>query len=238
MEKSRILIIEDEKAIADLLAYALNKEGFHTMAVNTGSDGLREIETFNPQLLLLDWMLPDMSGLDICRKVTAAQNLPIIMITARSDITDKIVGLEFGVDDYITKPFDMREVVARIRNILRRIQQLDQTLEEGPDVRIQLGDIEIRLEERLIRKNHVTVELTPKEFDLLITLYKFKGKVFTRAELLDVVWGYDYAGDTRTVDIHVQRLRKKLDLNAWITTVFGVGYKFEKQVDESHVFND
>ncbi|MFD0679790.1 MULTISPECIES: response regulator [unclassified Paenibacillus] len=231
MDKKKILIIEDEEAIADLLAYGLNKEGFHTVTASNGAEGLRSLEQFKPDLLLLDWMLPDSSGLEICKKVTSTNNIPIIMITAKSDITDKILGLEFGADDYITKPFDLREVIARIRTIFRRITQANSPSQEQLDNKIRFLDIEITKDERVVKKNEEIIELTPKEFDLLITLYSYKGKIFTRTELLDFVWGYEYAGDTRTVDIHVQRLRKKLDANDWITTVFGVGYKFEKQVD-------
>lgn len=231
MDPTRILIIEDEVAIADLLAYGLTKEGYVTSTAHRGTDGLAEIERFKPDLLLLDWMLPDVSGLDICKKVTVSHTFPIIMITAKSDITDKILGLEFGVDDYITKPFDIREVLARIRTILRRFTMANKPNELKEPTTIRFRDIEIEESERQVKKNDVLIELTPKEFDLLVTLYRHKGKIFTRTELLDFVWGYDYVGDTRTVDIHIQRLRKKLDTDNVITTVFGIGYKFEKQVD-------
>lgn len=229
MEKIKILIIEDEVAIADLLAYGLSNEGFQTLTAHTGEDGLREVERFKPDLLLLDWMLPDQSGLDICKKVTATHNLPILMLTAKSDIKDKILGLEFGADDYITKPFDLREVIARIRTILRRLMQANRQAGEIIDDIIRFKDIEVVKNERQVKKNNLIVDLTPKEFDLLMTLYTYKGKIFTREELLEFVWGYDYFGDTRTVDTHIQRLRKKLDVNDLITTVFSIGYKFEKQ---------
>lgn len=229
MEKIKILIIEDEVAIADLLAYGLSNEGFQTLTAHTGEDGLIEVERFKPDLLLLDWMLPDQSGLDICKKVTATHNLPILMLTAKSDIKDKILGLEFGADDYITKPFDLREVIARIRTILRRLMQANRQAGEIIDDIIRFKDIEVVKNERQVKKNNLIVDLTPKEFDLLMTLYTYKGKIFTREELLEFVWGYDYFGDTRTVDTHIQRLRKKLDVNDLITTVFSIGYKFEKQ---------
>ncbi|REE55418.1 two-component system alkaline phosphatase synthesis response regulator PhoP [Paenibacillus taihuensis] len=232
MEKTKILIIEDEEAIADLLAYGLEREGFQTRIAASGSDGLRMLELFQPDMLLLDWMLPDQSGLDICKKVTASYNRPIVMITARSDITDKILGLEFGADDYITKPFDLREVVARIRTILRRFTQANQnTDEESGDKSIRFRNIIVLPDERLVKKSGEPVDLTPKEFDLLLTLLGHRGKIFTRSELLDFVWGYDFPGDTRTVDTHIQRLRKKLDAGELITTVFGIGYKFEKKAD-------
>ncbi|MDG0809023.1 response regulator transcription factor [Cohnella rhizosphaerae] len=232
MNGTKILIVEDEAAIADLLAYGLGREGFRTQTASTGAEALREAERFEPDLLLLDWMLPDMSGLDLCRRMTAERNIPILMLTARSDITDKVLGLEFGADDYMTKPFDMREVVARIRTILRRMAQSSRATEEsGEAAAVRFGGVEIAVGERLVRKGGETVELTPKEFDLLMTLHGRRGKIFTRAELLDLVWGYDFAGDTRTVDTHVLRLRKKLDAGDWITTVFGIGYKFEKRED-------
>ncbi|WP_068618260.1 response regulator transcription factor [Paenibacillus tuaregi] len=233
MTKTKILIIEDEEPIADLLAYGLAAEGFETWTASSGAQGISRLEEFKPDLLLLDWMLPDQSGLDICKKVTANYNIPIVMITAKSDITDKVLGLEFGADDYITKPFDLREVIARIRTILRRVDQAntDERRDDKENI-IRFKDIEIVAEERLVRKGGNLVELTPKEFDLLMTLWRHKGKIFTRSELLDFVWGYDFVGDTRTVDTHIQRLRKKLDAGGLITTVFGIGYKFEKQAEE------
>lgn len=232
MNKMKILIIEDEEPIADLLSYGLKNEGFQTRTAENGSVGMSELEQFEPDLLLLDWMLPDQSGLDICKKVTANYNIPIIMITAKSDVTDKVLGLEFGADDYITKPFDLREVIARIRTTLRRLDQAklgDRKAEEEHVIRVK--NIEIVQEERLVKKEGIPIDLTPKEYDLLLMLFGHQGKIFTRAELLDYVWGYDFIGDTRTVDTHIQRLRKKLDAGDFITTVFGIGYKFEKQVE-------
>ncbi|MBN3523016.1 response regulator transcription factor [Paenibacillus apiarius] len=232
MNKAKILIIEDDIAIADLLSYGLSMEGFQTRTAASGANGMIELQKFQPDLLLLDWMLPDESGLDICKKVTANYNIPIFMITAKSDITDKVLGLEFGADDYITKPFDLREVVARIRTILRRVDQANSGQQnEAKHGVIRFKQIEIIPEERLVKNNGHAVELTPKEFDLLMTLIGNQGKTFTRSELLDMVWGYHFVGDTRTVDTHIQRLRKKLDASEFITTVFGIGYKFEKQAE-------
>lgn len=234
MKKTKILIIEDEAAIADLLEYGLNEEGYHTKKAYTGADGLKALADFKPDVLLLDWMLPDQSGLNICKKVTADYNIPILMITAKSDITDKILGLEFGADDYITKPFDMREVGARIRTVLRRVDQAgrngEQTAEAGAPV-LRFKDIEIVTRERVVKKGGKEIELTPKEYDLLLKLCMHKGRIFTRSELLDDVWGYFFSGDTRTVDTHIQRLRKKLDISDLIITVFGIGYKFNKPSD-------
>lgn len=232
MDKTRIVIIEDEEAIADLLAYGLGGEGFETRTAGSGAEGLRLIEPFRPDLLLVDWMLPDVSGLDICKQVTARHNLPIVMLTAKSDIADKVLGLEYGADDYITKPFDLREVVARIRTVLRRFAQANQAEAGDAGDVVRFRGISVLTDERLVlRDDGGTIDLTPKEFDLLTTLLRHRGRVFTRAELLDLVWGYEFAGDTRTVDNHVQRLRKKLDGADLITTVFGIGYKFEKRTD-------
>lgn len=231
MNKTKILIIEDDEAIADLLSYGLTQEGFHTCTEANGDLGMKQLDQFKPDLLLLDWMLPDCSGLDICKKVTHQYNIPILMITAKSDITDKVLGLEFGADDYITKPFDLREVIARIRTILRRLEQANHVNDRGTsnEDHIQFKNIVITPDERLVKKDGIIVDLTPKEFDLLKTLIDHRGKIFTRSELLEFVWGYDFAGDTRTVDTHIQRLRKKLDASDLIKTVFGIGYKFEKQ---------
>ncbi|WP_068791824.1 response regulator transcription factor [Brevibacillus laterosporus] len=232
MNKTKVLIIEDEQPIADLLSYGLTLEGFRTRTSASGATGMMEMEQFNPDLLLLDWMLPDQSGLDICKRVTENYNIPILMITAKSDITDKVLGLEFGADDYITKPFDLREVIARIRTILRRVDQANiRERDTGEDDVIRFKNIEIVVEERLVKKEGILVDLTPKEFDLLMTLFGHQGRIFTRSELLDLVWGYDFGGDTRTVDTHIQRLRKKLDAGDLIKTVFGIGYKFGKQVE-------
>ncbi|PCN44813.1 DNA-binding response regulator [Brevibacillus laterosporus] len=232
MNKTKVLIIEDEQPIADLLSYGLTLEGFRTRTSASGATGMMEMEQFNPDLLLLDWMLPDQSGLDICKRVTENYNIPILMITAKSDITDKVLGLEFGADDYITKPFDLREVIARIRTILRRVDQANiRERDTGEDDVIRFKNIEILAEERLVKKEGILVDLTPKEFDLLMTLFGRRGRIFTRSELLDLVWGYDFGGDTRTVDTHIQRLRKKLDVGDLIITVFGIGYKFGKQVE-------
>ncbi|TDO09365.1 two-component system alkaline phosphatase synthesis response regulator PhoP [Bacillus subtilis] len=231
MNKTKILIIEDDEAIADLLSYGLTQEGFHTCTEANGDLGMKQLDQFKPDLLLLDWMLPDCSGLDICKKVTHQYNIPILMITAKSDITDKVLGLEFGADDYITKPFDLREVIARIRTILRRLEQANHVNDRGTsnEDHIQFKNIVITPDERIVKKDGIIVDLTPKEFDLLKTLIDHRGKIFTRSELLEFVWGYDFAGDTRTVDTHIQRLRKKLDASDLIKTVFGIGYKFEKQ---------
>lgn len=230
--RKNILIIEDEEPIADLIAYSLKKEGFLTNISNDGTRGLKRLNEERIDLIILDLMLPDISGFDICRIVTREYNIPIIMLTAKSDITDKISGLELGADDYICKPFDIRELITRIKTIFRRIDLVSQSLEKKNEKIIEISrNIEILVDEHKVLKNKEFVELTPKEYSLLLLMAQNKNKVFSRSELLDKVWGFEYLGDSRTVDIHIQRLRKKLDENkavSIIETIFGVGYKLLK----------
>ena len=217
-----ILIIEDEESIADILSYALRKEGFRVHSAATGQDGLRLFEGIDPDLVILDLMLPDMTGFDICKKLTAGSTVPILMLTAREDIIDKVLGLELGADDYMTKPFDVREVIARVRVLLRRKQQTSVSSS------IKISE-QIRIEPRshTVVKNGEEIALKPKEYELLLLFAQHKNRVFTREEILDTVWDYAYDGDIRTVDVHVQRVRKKLNDGQLpiIETVFGVGYK-------------
>ena len=175
-------------------------------------------------------MLPDISGIDVCRMITETLNIPILMLTAKGNIDDKLYGLEAGADDYITKPFDLREVIARVKTVLRRFERAE-TGAGAETAELTIGDIIVRENERTIIKAGETIDLTPKEFDLYLFLIKNPRQVFTRLNLLEQIWGYDYLGDTRTVDIHVQRLRKKLDLSSSLQTVFGVGYKYVPQED-------
>lgn len=226
MKHNKILIIEDEVSIADLLKYKLEKEGFEVQTANTGADGLKKIREFEPSLLLLDLMLPDTNGLAICKTVTIKYNIPIIMITAKNDVIDKVLGLESGADDYITKPFDFREVMARIKSTLRRMYP--ETPGAG-ESKLYFQDIVIDKQGRIVTNNGKEVSLTPKEYDLLLCLCENEGRVFTRESLLDIIWGYEFAGDTRTVDVHVRRIRKKLGLDKELTTVFGVGYRINKR---------
>lgn len=229
MFNKKILIIEDEESISDLLSYSLKKEGFITKVAGNGEEGLNLFKEFNPDMIILDLMLPDFSGFEICKMITKDYIIPIIMITAKSDTLDKILGMELGADDYITKPFDIREVITRIKAVFRRIELISESVETNEFESIQLGrDLEIFKEKREVYKNRERVELTNKEYQLLLFLAENKGRVFSRADLLDKVWGFEHAGDTRTVDIHVQRLRKKLDdpkSTSLIETVFGIGYK-------------
>lgn len=220
---TRILIIEDEKPIADLLKYDLCREGFVVKCAYTGAQGMLAVEEFRPQLVLLDWMLPDLSGVDLLKLLTDNYDVPVIMLTARGAIEDKVYGMSCGADDYITKPFDLREVNIRIQAVLRRFQK---TLRLEKRRQIKIPDGLIYEDERTVVQDGEQVELTPKEFDLLLWMVRHPRQVFTRERLLDAVWDYDYAGDTRTVDIHIQRLRKKLRAGEAIITVFGVGYKY------------
>ncbi|MDE6625041.1 MAG: response regulator transcription factor [Lachnospiraceae bacterium] len=223
ISETRILIIEDEKPIADLLKYDLCREGFAVKCAYTGAQGMLVVEEFEPQLVLLDWMLPDLSGVDLLKLLTDNYEIPVIMLTARGAIEDKVYGMSCGADDYITKPFDLREVNIRIRAVLRRFQK---TMELEKRGQIRIPDGLIYENDRIVVQDGEQVELTRKEFDLLLWMVRHPRQVFTRERLLDVVWDYDYAGDTRTVDIHIQRLRKKLRAGKAIITVFGVGYKY------------
>ncbi|WP_238881900.1 response regulator transcription factor [Clostridium sp. YIM B02551] len=229
MVQKKILIIEDEDYISDLLSYSLKKEGFITEIAENGEKGMKLIVEYKPDLLILDLMLPDISGFEICKRVSKEYTIPVVMLTAKSDTIDKILGIELGADDYITKPFDIREVVVRIKAIFRRIGQISESTTTNKFEVIKLSsDTEIYKDKREVIKDNYRVELTNKEFDLLLFLAENRGRVFSRADLLDRVWGFEFVGDTRTVDIHVQRLRKKLDKNKGISiieTVFGVGYK-------------
>lgn len=229
MQSRKILVIEDETSIADLLAYSLRKEGFEVCTAGTAEQGQRLVTQFRPELILLDLMLPDGSGYDICRAVSRDTYIPIVMLTARSDIVDKILGIELGADDFITKPFDLREVTVRIKAIFRRIGLTSEALEAAGTEILQAGaGITICKSRREVLKHGNRTELTNKEYELLLFMAENRGRVFSRADLLDKVWGYEFAGDTRTVDIHVQRLRKKLDEGGGVTfieTVFGIGYK-------------
>ncbi|MBE5758701.1 MAG: response regulator transcription factor [Clostridiales bacterium] len=224
---SKILIIEDEQAIAELLKYTLEKEGFEVSYALTGKDGLLAVQDLEPNLIILDIMLPDADGLSLCRRITLSDNIPIIMLTAKADQSDKLLGLEYGADDYITKPFDAREVVLRVKSILRRIDKAKKN--EGSKNHLAARDISMDLVRHIVMKKDRLIDLTPKEFMLLETLMRNKGKVMSRADLLAQVWDFEYAGDTRTVDIHVQRIRKKLEDENAIATVFGIGYKISEE---------
>jgi two-component system response regulator MtrA len=226
--EGRVLIVEDEKAIAAFVQTALERDGFDALSVGDGSGALQALDSFRPDLILLDLGLPGMDGLQVCQAIRTREHyIPIIMLTARADDVDKIVGLEVGADDYVTKPFNARELVARVRALLRLVRH---SAGRRPEAAVRFGAVEIDLDGRQVLKEGLPVELTPKEFDLLALLARNPGRVFGRDILLEQVWGYDFAGDSRTVDVHVQRLRRKLEENPhaprYLLSVHSIGYKF------------
>lgn len=230
-EESKILIIEDEEGICDILSYSLRREGFDVRWALSGKEGLELMEEVEADIVILDLMLPDISGFEICKTLMVKYNIPIIMLTARNDIVDKVIGLEIGADDYITKPFDIREVIARVKVSLRRKRKLQDVInnqDKNISNRINVNEnIYINYESRKVYKNGEIIRLKPREYDLLFELAENRDRVLSREQLLDLIWEMDYEGDVRTVDVHVQRLRKKLDhgSESIIETVFGVGYK-------------
>ena len=221
-EKGRVLIIEDEKSIVDILYHSLCIEGYITKFAYDGKNGMKIIEEFYPDVILLDLMLPDIDGYELCRKITKEYMIPIIMVTARNDITDKINGLELGADDYVTKPFDIREVIARVKTCLRRKEQINK---QGNIIMIN-NEIKIYTESRTVYRNGEEILLKPKEYDVLYLFASNKNRVFSRDEILDRVWDMDYEGGLRTVDVHIQRVRKKISTSKdIIETIYGIGYK-------------
>lgn len=222
----RIMIVDDEPAIVDLIKINLDLDGFDTFTCYNGKEAIETAQALNPDLILLDIMLPDLSGFDVCKSLQKL-NIPIIMLTAKNDIKDKLFGLELGADDYITKPFDGRELLARVKTVLRRVDKYN----PKDDVLIEIGPITINTQERITYIDNSEIVLTPKEFDLLLVLCENHRKVFSRENLLEMVWDFDFVGDSRTIDMHIQRLRKKLGkYSFFIKTVFGIGYKFEVQL--------
>lgn len=228
MEK-KILVIDDEKPIADIIEFNLKKEGFDVHCAYDGNDALLKVEEIQPDLILLDIMLPGRDGMEVCREVRKKYDTPIIMLTAKDSEIDKVLGLELGADDYVTKPFSTRELLARVKANLRRQQTLvNQSLEEEESKEISIGALTIHPDAYVVSKRGETIELTHREFELLHYLAKHTGQVMTREHLLQTVWGYDYYGDVRTVDVTVRRLREKIEDNpshpGWIVTRRGVGY--------------
>lgn len=224
-----ILIVDDEQRIIDLARMYLEQEGYVVHSTTDGLDGYQRILKQEVDLVVLDIMLPGMDGLEICRKVRAVSDIPIIMLTARSDDIDKIVGLELGADDYLTKPFNPRELVARVKAILRRSDRKPQPENsDDEETVLTVGNLTINTERRMVTINGRGVNLRMKEFDLLLLLARNTSRVFSRERLLELVWGYDFAGETRTVDVHVAHLRHKLKgMTPTIDTVWGIGYKLE-----------
>ena len=225
---TRILVVEDESSFAEPLTYMLAKEGYDVGVATTGTAGLELFDRTGADLVLLDLMLPGMSGTDVCRALRSRSNVPVIMLTARDSEVDKVVGLEIGADDYVTKPYSPRELVARIRAVLRR--QVDAVGDLAPPT-LAAGPVRMDVDRHVVTVNSAQVPLPLKEFDLLELLLRNAGRVLTRGQLIDRVWGADYVGDTKTLDVHVKRLRAKIEPDpahpVHIVTVRGLGYKFE-----------
>ncbi|MFT4226984.1 response regulator [Micropruina sp.] len=223
---TRVLLIEDEDAYRETLGYLLRKEGFDVVEAADGTSGLAEFDRGGADIVLLDLMMPGLPGTEVCRRLRAHSSVPVIMVTARDDEIDKVVGLELGADDYVTKPFSHRELVARIRAVLRRGQEV----ELEPDV-LEVGGVRMDVERHEVWVRGEQVKLALKEFELLEILLRNAGRVMTRGQLIDRIWGADYVGDTKTLDVHVKRLRAKVEADpaepALLVTVRGLGYKFE-----------
>jgi DNA-binding response OmpR family regulator len=218
----KVLVVEDEESIASFVAMYLKKGGFNVSVASSGAEALARAAAEGPALIVLDLALPDIDGIDVCRRIRQRSDVPILMLTARDDDVDKIIGLEVGADDYLTKPFNPRELVARVKSILRRTGPGRRAVESAT---LSHGDLLVDSGRREVTVGDVEVQLAPKEFDLLWELLDHRGLVLTRDQLLERVWGYTFAGDTRTVDVHVRQLRRKLGDDCPIVTVWGVGYK-------------
>ena len=227
----KILVVDDEKPISDIIKFNLTKEGYDVYTAYDGQEALEQVEEVNPDLVILDLMLPKIDGLEVAREVRKTHDMPIIMVTAKDSEIDKVLGLEMGADDYVTKPFSNRELVARVKANLRRqsaVAANSQAEEENAKSDITIGDLTIHPEAYMVSKHGDKIELTHREFELLHYLAKHIGQVMTREHLLQTVWGYDYFGDVRTVDVTVRRLREKIEDNpsrpVWLVTRRGVGY--------------
>ena len=224
--KTKIMVVDDDPNIRELVRLYLEKEGFEVTCAERGDEAVKMFRATPPNLMLLDVMLPGMDGWQVCREMRKISNIPIIMLTAKDETFDKVLGLELGADDYIVKPFDMKELVARIKAVIRRFQ-----VAEAPEKELVFPGLTINISQYTVTYMGKPLEMPPREIELLYFLASHPGMVFTREQLLEQVWGYDYFGDSRTVDVHVKRLREKLsggeELGWQIKTVWGVGYKFE-----------
>ena len=229
VNKQKILIVDDDENIAELISLYLIKECFETMIVGDGESALTAVDSFEPNLILLDLMLPGIDGYQVCREVRAKRQTPIIILSAKGEVFDKVLGLELGADDFMEKPFDSKELVARVKAVLRRCKPMPSSPEVSPEKRVEYPDLIINQTNYSVIYMGRTVEMPPKELELLYFLASSPNHVFTREQLLDQIWGYEYIGDTRTVDVHIKRLREKIkDHASWkISTIWGIGYKFE-----------
>ena len=227
---TKILVVEDEASFSDALSYLLGREGFDVSVADTGDGAIAEFDRHGADLILLDLMLPGLSGTEVCRQIRQRSNVPVIMLTAKDSEVDKVVGLELGADDYVTKPYSTRELVARIRAVLRR--QGDDSTDAGSDGILTAGPVRMDVERHMVTVNNDAVQRPLKEFELLEFLIRNSGRVLTRSQLIDRVWGSDYFGDTKTLDVHIKRLRAKIEVDpaepVFIQTVRGLGYKFEE----------
>ena len=231
VSKQKILIVDDDEHIAELISLYLTKECFDTRIEHDGQSAITAFKEYMPDVVLLDIMLPGKDGYQVCREIRMESNVPIIMLSAKTEVFDKVLGLELGADDYMIKPFDSKELVARVKALLRRANQTTSTTTGGAEV-VKFPDLTVNLSNYEVVYKGETLEMAPKEIELLYFLASSPNQVFTREQLLDNIWGYEYAGDTRTVDVHIKRIREKLDQgeeeSGWsIKTVWGVGYKFE-----------
>ncbi|WP_026664566.1 response regulator transcription factor [Butyrivibrio sp. FC2001] len=227
--KQKILIVDDDNNIAELISLYLVKECFDTLIVGDGESALAAFDTFAPNLVLLDLMLPGIDGYQVCRELRTKSQTPIIMLSAKGEVFDKVLGLEMGADDYMEKPFDSKELVARVKAVLRRYKPVVVEQEASDDKVVKYQDLEINMTNYSVNYQGSRIDMPPKELELLYFLASSPNRVFTREQLLDQIWGYEYVGDTRTVDVHIKRLREKIkDHDTWrIATIWGIGYKFE-----------
>lgn len=227
--RQKILIVDDDEHISELISLYLTKEFYDTKIVYDGEEALRQFRLFSPNLILLDLMLPGIDGYQVCREIRHKSNVPIIMLSAKGEVFDKVLGLELGADDYMIKPFDSKELVARVKAVLRRFQPAPSAPAVPAGKYVEYPDLIINLTNYSVVYQGVTIDMPPKELELLYFLASSPNQVFTREQLLDHIWGYEYIGDTRTVDVHIKRLREKIkDHPSWsISTVWGIGYKFE-----------
>ena len=229
VSKQKILIVDDDNNIAELISLYLTKECFETKIVNDGESALLAVDSFAPNLILLDLMLPGIDGYQVCREVRSKSSIPIIMLSAKGEVFDKVLVLELGADDYMEKPFDSKELVARVKAVLRRYKPVTVETPDSETKGVEYPDLSINLTNYSVVYMGHTIDMPPKELELLYFLASSPNHVFTREQLLDQIWGYEYIGDTRTVDVHIKRLREKIkDHDSWkISTIWGVGYKFE-----------
>ncbi len=228
-DKQKVLIVDDDENIAELISLYFTKECFNTMIAGDGESALNAFDSFHPDLILLDLMLPGIDGYQVCREIRAKSPVPIIMLSAKGEVFDKVLGLELGADDYVEKPFDSKELIARAKAVLRRSRPFPEP-SAGKDAKVvSFPDLTINLTNYSVLYFNHSVDMPPKELELLYFLASSPNQVFTREQLLDHIWGYEYIGDTRTVDVHIKRLREKIkDRDSWrISTVWGIGYKFE-----------